>query len=204
MVRPFLRILAFFVGNIKKWPYHPFLTLYLGIKELRSHIFYSWIWKHNHRRIFFQLFFSKFLCTRYPGGPRGTTPRGKNPQNDFFLIKFFSQLILWVNTRWLTPRLSFYHKKWLSYGFLKFWGYPRGAKFQTPVKPKIWVREQKSSGFLNISPRATFTPKKSKFYFLRVFSFTDLCWNHPVVGGWFGEWFQTWKKGHPSRGPILF
>ena len=118
--------------------------------------------------------------TRYPGGPWGTTPRGKNPQNDFFLFKFFSQLILWVNTRWLTPRLSFYHKKWLRYGFLKFWGYPRGAKFQTPVKPKIWVREQKYSGFLNNSPRTTFTPKKSKFYFLRVFSFTDLSWNHPI------------------------
>ena len=75
--------------------------------------------------------------------------------------------------------MSFYHKKWLRYGFLKFWGYPRGPKFETPVKPKIWVREQKSSGFLNNSPRRTFTPKKSKFYFLRVFSFTDLWWNHP-------------------------
>ena len=126
-----------------------------------------------------KLFFFKFLRTRYPRVPRGTTPRGKNPQNDFFLFKFFSQQILWVNTRRLTPRLSFYHKKWLRYGFLKFWGYPRGPKFETPVKPKIWVREQKSSGFLNNSPRGTFTPKKSKFYFLRVFSFTDLCWNHP-------------------------
>ena len=154
----------------------------MGTKELRSHIFYSWIWKHKHRRIFFQLFFSKFLRTRYPGVPRGTTPRGKNPQNDFFLFKFFSQQILWVNTRRLTPRLSFYHKKWLRYSYLKFWGYLGGPKFQTPLKPKIWVRERKSSGFLNISPRATFTPKKSKFYFFRVFSLGDLSWNHPSAG----------------------
>ena len=124
----------------------------MGTKELRSHIFYSWIWKHKHRRIFFQLFFFKFLRTRYPRVPRGTTPRSKNPQNDFFLFKFFSQQILWVNTRRLTLRLSFYHKKRLRYGNLKFWGYSWGSKFQTPVKPKILVREQKYSGFLNNSP----------------------------------------------------
>ena len=121
----------------------------------------------------------KFLVICTPRVPVRGTPRGKNYTNEFLVKNFCPQQILWVNTRWLTPRLSFYHKKWLSYGFLKFWGYPRGAKFQTPVKPKIWVREQKSSGFLNNSPRATFTPKKSKFYFLRVFSLTDLSWNHP-------------------------
>ena len=115
VVEPILENFGILSQNCWKWPYHPFLALYLGTKELRSHIFYSWIWNNKHRRIFFQHFFSKFLCTRYPGIPRGTTPRGKNPQNDYFWFKFFSQSILWVNTRRLTPRLSFYHKKWLRY-----------------------------------------------------------------------------------------
>ena len=127
----------------------------------------------------FPTFFSKFQRTRYPGVPQMTTPRGKNPQNVFFWFKFFSHLILCVKTKRLTPRLSIYYKKWLRYGFLKFWGYPGAPKFQTPVKPKIWAREQKYSGFLNNSPRGTFTPKMSKIYFLRVFSLYILRWNHP-------------------------
>ena len=150
--------------------------------ELSSHIFYSWIWNNKHGKIFFQLFFPKFLGTWYPGGTHTGTPRGKNYQNDFFWFKFFFQQILWINTRRLTPRLPFYHENWLRYGFLKFWGYPRGSKFQTPVKPKILAREQKYLGFLNNSPRGTFAPKMSKIYFFRVLSLYTLWWNHPRIG----------------------
>ena len=88
-VRPFLTILTKNAKILQNWLYHPFLALYMGTKELRSHIFYSWIWNNKHRRIFFKLFFSKFLCTRYPGVPRGTTPRGKNPKMIFFCSNFF-------------------------------------------------------------------------------------------------------------------
>ena len=182
----FRRISVIFVKNVKNWPYHPFLEFFLGIKEWRTGFFYSWLWIYKHRKIFFQLFFSKFQRTRYPGVPQMTTPRGKNPQNVFFWFKFFSHLILCVKTKRLTPRLSIYYKKWLRYGFLKFWGYPGAPKFQTPVKPKIWAREQKYLGFLNNSPRGTFTPKMSKIYFLRVFSLYILRWNHP------------WRKRHES------
>ena len=62
---------------------------FFGNKELRTRIFYSWVWIHKHRRIFCHLFFPKFQCTRYPGVPQMTTPRGKNPQNDFFCSNFF-------------------------------------------------------------------------------------------------------------------
>ena len=43
------------------------LALNLGAKELRTHFFYSWIWTLTYRRIFFHLFFTKSLHTRYPG-----------------------------------------------------------------------------------------------------------------------------------------
>ena len=174
----FWRILALFVKNVKNGPYHPFLEFFLGIKEWRTGFFYSWLWIYKHRKIFFQLFFSKFQRTRYPGVPQMTTPRGKNPQNVFFWFKFFSHLILWVKTKRLTPRLSIYYKKWLRYGFLKFWGYPGAPKFQTPVKPKYGPE---SKNIRDSWGGGTFTPKMSKIYFLRVFSLYILRWNHPIV-----------------------
>ena len=40
-VRPFLTILTKNAKILQNWLYHPFLALYMGTKELRSHIFYS-------------------------------------------------------------------------------------------------------------------------------------------------------------------
>ena len=62
------------------------LALNLGAKELRTNFFYSWIWTLTYRRIFFHLFFTKSLHTRYPG----VLPLGvKTPKMIFFVLIFF-------------------------------------------------------------------------------------------------------------------
>ena len=64
------------------------------------------IMKQKTLKFFFQLDFSWFQCTRYPGVPKLTTPRGKSPLKFFFWSKFLFHQILWTKTRRLTPRLS--------------------------------------------------------------------------------------------------
>ena len=90
----------------KNGPYTPFYLFFFTILEEFCHFFYFWLWNKKHWSFFFQLDFSWFQCTRYPGVPKLTTPRGKSPLKFFFWSKFLFHQILWTKTRRLTPRLS--------------------------------------------------------------------------------------------------
>ena len=169
-------------GGLKFWP------LEGTPKTLKSHI---WANFHDKMAILVSIFLTKskesvgkkirtkkiILIVFNPSGSRTDTPEYQVPKIFGKMIFFGSNFL-----RRLTPRLPFYHENWPSYSFF---GATPGSKFQTPVKPKIWVRAKKYSGYLGVPLHQ----KRANSIFWGFSLYDDFTWNNPnglwgICGWW--------------------